>query len=346
MYRSWKSFSLIITQILIIALLSGCSSTLSEPGGVGTSSGSIVFADAEWESIKLHNRIAGYIIEHGYGYNPSYLNGENLPLFKALRQGDVDIMMEVWTSDYSELWAQMLKSGKVNEVGTNYIGIQGWFIPAYLVQGDAERGIEPEIPGFKSVLDLPAYQQYFKLSATSNKGIIYNAPHGWTATAINTEKFNNYYLEDTFSLLPSESEASLAGSLDQAYKRGDSWLGYARVPSLIAAGHKLLLVREEPFTDERWRLDRGCSYPNTDVMIAVNSSMRQKAPEVLDFLHNYQTTTSENEEMLLYLIRFEGNEQQAAEEWLLSNPDVWSQWVPEEVAEKIWTVLNQPLRQK
>ncbi|MGE5381394.1 MAG: glycine betaine ABC transporter substrate-binding protein [Methylocystaceae bacterium] len=339
----WIDMILLAALVLVVnAPLSGCLNRVSSNRDIKVMipSTSIVFADAEWESIKMHSRIAGYIIEHGYGYTPRYLTGENLPLFKALNQGDVDIMMEVWTLDYPVLWKQLLKDGKVKALATNYIGTQGWYIPAYLAEGDKERGIEPQIPNIKSVFDLPAYQKYFKLSASSSMGIIYNAPRGWPAEETNKKKFNNYFLFTSFTLLPGDSEAALAASLDKAYARGNAWLGYARDPSMVTAGHKMLMLREEPYNEEIWNADRMCAYPDCDVVIAANSGMNKKAPEVLDFLQNYQTTRNQNEEILLCLNKANGNREQAAREWLLKNPDVWGQWVPEAIAKKVWADLN------
>ncbi len=342
-----RKFSLLISCLLVMGLLlAGCSSSRTVAGGEKSKSGTIVFADAEWESIQIHNRIAGYILTHGYGYQVNYLAGETLPLFKALRRGDIDVMMEVWTSDYPQLWKQMTKSGQIKALGNNYVGLQGWFVPAYMVEGDKERGIEPQIPAFKSVQDLPAYQQYFKLSAASSKGIILNAPQGWPAATINQKKYETYRLAKTYSLLPTDSEKNLAATLDKAYQRGESWLGYAREPGLITAGHKLYLLREEPYDEEVWKRSQACAYPECNVMIATHAGMNQKAPEILDFLQKYKSTREQNQEMLLYLEKFEGNREKAAQEWLLNNPYVWSQWVPEEVANKVWADLNPPIAPK
>lgn len=342
MRRIWMNFSLLISLIIVgNLLLSGCSPTVSDnEKDKYRQSTEIVFADAEWESIRLHNRIAGYIIEHGYGYHPSYLAGETLPLLKALSEGDIDIMMEVWTSDYPEQWKQILKSGTVKDLGCNYSAVQGCFIPAYMIEGDTERGIEPVIPELKSVQDLPAYAEIFKLSATSNKGTILNAPRGWPAEAINKEKFKNYHLSTSYILLPSDSEQYLTVSLDKAYERGEAWLGYARDPSIITAGHKMFLLREDPFNEEQWKLGYGCAYPETEVMIAAISDMNVTAPELLDFLQKYATTRKQNEEILLCLKNADGNRELAVQQWLQKNPDVWSQWVPADIAKKIWAKLN------
>jgi glycine betaine/proline transport system substrate-binding protein len=249
-------------------------------------------------------------------------------------------MMEVWTSDYSEQWNQILKNGKVKSLGTNYLAVQGWFVPLYMIEGDAERGIEPTIPELKKVQDLLHYKEIFKLSATASKATIYNAPRGWPAELVNQEKLKHYHLSDFYELVSTDSEHHLLATFEQAYKRESPWLGYARDPSIVTAGHKIMLLNEDPYSEEQWELNKACSYPENEVIIAASSGMNEKAPEVLDFLQKYTTTREQNKEMLVYLKENGGDAEQAAQEWLLNNPDIWGSWVPEEIAEKVWAVLN------
>lgn len=88
-----------------------------------------------WDSVKVHNRIVGFIIEHGYGYpQPQYTFGETLPLLQGLTKGDVDITMEVWTDNYEKPWDDAVKGGTVKDLGANYPDApQGWYVPAYII---------------------------------------------------------------------------------------------------------------------------------------------------------------------------------------------------------------------
>ena len=50
----------------------------------------IVFSDLNWTSAQVQNRVAQYIVEHGYGY-PTDRNvfGGTLPLFQGLREAAI-----------------------------------------------------------------------------------------------------------------------------------------------------------------------------------------------------------------------------------------------------------------
>jgi ABC-type proline/glycine betaine transport system substrate-binding protein len=83
-------FSMTMAVVLIlIGVLSGC-------GGDDTSK-KVTFADASWDSIQLHNRIAAYILENGYDCTVEYTFGDTIPLFNGLARGDIDVCMEVWS---------------------------------------------------------------------------------------------------------------------------------------------------------------------------------------------------------------------------------------------------------
>ena len=55
----------------------------------------IVFADCGWDSIRIHNAIAAFILEKGYGYNTDVITGSSPIAIRGLRQGDIDICMKL-----------------------------------------------------------------------------------------------------------------------------------------------------------------------------------------------------------------------------------------------------------
>ncbi|MEA3470292.1 MAG: glycine betaine ABC transporter substrate-binding protein, partial [Thermodesulfobacteriota bacterium] len=122
------------------------------PLNASAAKGTIRFMDLSWDSIQVHNRIAGFIIENGYGYDVEYIPGETIPLFTGLMRGNVDVDMESWTENIQEVYDKGISSGKVLDLGSNYPDSwQGWLVPTYMIKGDPKRGIKPMAPGLKSV---------------------------------------------------------------------------------------------------------------------------------------------------------------------------------------------------
>ena len=57
----------------------------------------LVFAEFNWNSIQVHNRIAAFILEYGYGYEIEYTPLlKTMANFFTLARGEADINMEVW----------------------------------------------------------------------------------------------------------------------------------------------------------------------------------------------------------------------------------------------------------
>ena len=69
----------------------------------------IVFGGLNWDSALVQNGVARYIVEHGYGYPTSQIEGATLPLFQGLRKGDVDITMEIWLPNQDAAWNDAVK---------------------------------------------------------------------------------------------------------------------------------------------------------------------------------------------------------------------------------------------
>ncbi|NLW92085.1 MAG: ABC transporter substrate-binding protein [Syntrophomonadaceae bacterium] len=344
--RRLQSFSLrriFIVMLLSICLplsLSGCASKNHDTKkNTDKVKEAIVLADGTWATIQLHNRLIGYIIQNGYGYPVEYLSGEELPLLRALAGNDIQIMMEVWTGDFPVEWKTMQKELKVKNMGTNYAGaVQGWFVPAYMIAGDVERGIEPVAPDLKYVSDLPRFGSLFAKNPSSQKSLLNNAPSTWVAADINRTKLKAYGLSSYYTLASTNSESDLTKSLLRYYEKGTPWLGYSRDPGLITAGQKMIMLREPPYDELLWQ-QHACAYPVTDVLIGANRSLENTAPELLDLLDKYETTYDQNIQLLQYLSKYAGNKNKAVIAFMKDKPDIWNAWVPDEVIKKVDTAL-------
>ena len=77
----------------------------------------LVFGGLNWDSALVQNGVARYIVEHGYGYPTSQIEGATVPLFQGLRKGDIDITMEIWLPNQNAVWNEAIKDGEVIPVG-------------------------------------------------------------------------------------------------------------------------------------------------------------------------------------------------------------------------------------
>ena len=285
----------------------------------------IVFGDVSWNSVQVHNRIAAYIIENGIGgYAADFVPGDTLPIINAVVQGDIDIDMESWHSNFKEVYDKGIASGELVDLGKNMPDApQGWWVPRYLVEG-----ADAAAPDLKSVSDLPKYAHLFKDPEDPKKGIVYAGVAGWSQLEISEEIFAEYGLEDTFNLGVAGSGTALAGVMVGQYKKGEAVCAYYWAPTAVLG--KLDMVRL-----------KGSEYDAADVNILVNKSMLEKAPDVVEFLKKYSTTVADNNEFLAAMDENDWDTQETAEWFLKNKEDVWTEWVSADVADRVKAALQE-----
>lgn len=301
----------------------------------------LILADVGWDSVQVHNRIAGFILEHGYGYKVEYMPGETIPLFAGTARGDIDINMEVWIDNQQEAYDKAVNAGQVVDLGANFPDSwQGWLVPAYVIKGDPKRGIKPMAPDLKSINDLPKYWKLFKDPEDPSKGRFYNSLPGWECTKFNSKKLKVYGLDKYYNDFITGSDAALNGSIAAAYKRGQPWLGYYWAPTWVLGKFDLIPIEEPAYDKKVWDANSACAYPSVRVNIVVNADLIKKAPEVVEFLKKYETTQAMANKFLSYMREHKATRQAAALWFLKNNQDLWTSWVPGKVSSKVKAALK------
>ncbi|QGU00270.1 Glycine betaine/L-proline transport substrate-binding protein ProX [Candidatus Syntrophocurvum alkaliphilum] len=334
--RKKKYLSLLLVILLSSALLftAGC-------GGQDTDGqATITFGNADWDSIKVHNHVARIIIEEGYNYNTDEISGSSDAIFQALTDGDVDVFMENWSNNRIDIYEEALERGDVVQASLNFDGsYEGLWVPTYMIEGDPDRGIEPMTPDLRTVKDLKDYWEVFEDPEEPGKGRIYGSIPGWTTDEIFREKLENYGLLEYYNYFSPGSDTALATSMITAYERGLPWVGYYWEPTWVISMLDMTLLEDEPFDQELWDSGYLCELPPQPVYVDVHQDFPERKPEVMEFLKNYETSSEMTGEALLYMQENDANEKEAAIWFLNEYEDLWTSWVPAEVADKVKQAL-------
>jgi|SRR5690625_466075 len=290
----------------------------------------IVFADEGWDSIRFHNEVAGIIIEEGFGYETEQTTGSDVALWKGLEQGDIDVHMEGWTENLKEIYTQAIDSGNVVELSVNFDdNYQGLYVPTYVIEGDAERGIEPVAPDLKYITDLANYADVFVDPDDTSKGRIVGATPGWAINEIFEEAIIEYGLDEFYNYMSPGSESAINASLVSAYDAGDPWLGYNYEPNWIMGIYDMTPLLEK---DPEGVIAEVASQ---DITIVANVDLQDEAPEVVEFLKKYETTSQIASDALTYIQEENADAYEAAVNFLQENEDLWTEWVSDDIAEKV-----------
>ena len=323
-----KIFSVIFMLLISIILI---SLTLS-----AAAKDNIVFADPGWDSVRFHNGVAQTIIEEGYGYSTEVISGSSPATLLGLKDGDIDVYMESWTANWGDVYYDALEEGLIIEVSVNFNdNAQGLYVPTYMIKGDSKRGIEPMAPGLKTVKDLKDYWKIFKDEEDPSKGRIYGAPPGWKVEEIIITKVKNYGLDEYYNCFSPGSDSSLSAVIVGTYEKGEPIVAYYWEPTWVMGMLDMTLLEDEPYSEEKWNNGYACEFESMDITIAVNKDFPEKAPEVVDFLSHYHTTSAMASAALSYMMKNECDTRDAAVWFLKTREDVWTKWVSEEIAEKV-----------
>jgi glycine betaine/proline transport system substrate-binding protein len=307
----------------------------------------LVFADLNWNSAQVHNRIAGFILKNGYGYEVDFMPHTTVSGIIAVTRGAVDINMEIWVELQHEAYAKALVAGRILDLGQNYSDAwQGWIVPTYVIEGDPQRDIQARAPGLKSVADLPRYWEVFKDPDDPTKGRYINGIPGTEYGIIGERKIDAYGLRKYYNVFGHPEWGADYGLVD-AYQKGRPWFGYYWTPSWVMGKFKMTVIEEPPFDKALWADNLACSYPPTHVNIVVAVSLLERALEVVKFLKKYKTDIEINNN---FLAQMDDNMGYADDEkinikkaaiWFLKNHEsLWTTWIPEDVAIKVKAALK------
>ena len=332
---------LIIIMLCICAtlLFAGCSKSLKTDDQSSEKATKVVFADIGWDSIRLHNAVAMFIAENAYGLEAEEVSGTTPITYTALKNGEISVFMETW-SDNLATYKEDLSEGAIKELSLNFgDNAQGFYVPRYIIEGDAERGIEPMAPELKTVEDLKNYSSVFTDPDDPSKGRIYGAISGWEVDKILRNKYTSYGLDEFYNYADPGSDSALAAAIASAYDKGEAIVGYYWEPTWITGKYDLVLLEDAPY-DEALYQEGKCACPSVRVTVCANSDFCVKAPEFCEFLSNYETSSALTAEALTFIQDTGATYEEAAVWFLKQHDELISKWLPEEKAELVRSALN------
>ncbi|MFV0294828.1 MAG: ABC transporter substrate-binding protein [Hyphomicrobiaceae bacterium] len=303
----------------------------------------IVFAGLDWDSNAFHTAVAQYVFKHGYGCEVDTIPGSTIPLHAGLARGDIQVMMEVWPGNSPPTWSKGLKDGSLQSLGVNFPdAVQAWYVPKYLVEGD-----NAPAKGLKSVADLAKFKSVFKDPEEPSKGRFYNCIAGWQCEITNTKKLHAYGLTKDFTNFRPGTGAALSAAVESAIKRKKPILFYYWAPTWLLGkvGKDVVQIQEPAYDEAKWKALQALkdpakakdatAYPVVKILKGARTDFLEKAPKLKAFLEKYHTTSALVSEALAYMQATGGKPADAAEHFLKTKKDLWTKWVPADVAKRV-----------
>ena len=316
----------LLTPLLSISLLVGAgtaqAATWCESGKP------VKFAGLNWESAMLLTDLMQFVLAKGYDCKVDALPGNSISMENALGSNDIQVFAEEWVGR-SKVWSKAEAAGKVVGVGAPVVGaVEGWYVPRYVIEGDAGRNIEAKAPNLKSIADLGQYAALFKDQEEPSKGRFYNCPAGWTCELENSEMLKSYGLENTFTNFRPGTGPALDIAVLSSYKRGEPILFYYWSPTPLMGKLDLVKLEEKPGVDK-----------SLTIKVGVSSVFNEQAPELISVLEKVNLPIDLLNQNLARMTHENIKSPQLALLFLKEHPEVWHAWVDEAGAKKIEAAL-------
>ncbi|WP_233154721.1 glycine betaine ABC transporter substrate-binding protein [Candidimonas nitroreducens] len=330
---------------LACLLQMGCARAQAAPCNDGQP---VRFAQQGWESADFTTNVLQEILRKAYGCKTETVPGTPAATETALTQDDLQVIAEQW-SGRSAIIEGGVKAGTVRLVGDTLKGgaQQGWYVPDYVVHGDAARGIRAQAPDLSDWNSLARYAPLFKDPEVPGKGRFLNCPTGWTCEQFNSRYLRLFGLGRYYTNFRAGTGAALDSAISSAYDRGKPILFYYWQPTALMAKYKFYRIGMPPFNQACWDAmisGKGRLCP-TDFLtahlgIAVSAPFARRNPQLMSLFARVQFEPALLDNMIYTMSRSHEPGERAADGFLRTHREVWTSWLPADRARRLELALG------
>ncbi|MFO1202035.1 MAG: glycine betaine ABC transporter substrate-binding protein [Tabrizicola sp.] len=308
-------------------------------GAAQAECGNITLSAFSWQSSEAMTYVDQYILTNGYGCSVEVVAGDTVPTITSLiEKGQPDVVSEATPSLLGEVYTNGAAEGRVSQIGTAISDgqVSGWYIPQYVADA------HPEI---KSVADAVAHPELFPAPEDASKGGVIQGPQGWGDTVVTAQLYKALDLDNHgFVLVPSGSAAALDGAIAKAYEQKQGFIAAYWAPTSLLVKYPMVRLTgdHDPAEWARCTSVQDCPDPKpnywkeAEMVTLASADFAANADEaVKTYFGSRSWTQAEVSAVMAWMTDNQANGEDGAKWFLQNMPDVWTKWVPADVAEKI-----------
>ncbi len=302
--------------------------------------GKVSIAEMRWGSAAIAASFDKFILEKGYGCSVTIVDGDTLPTFASMDgNGTPDIASEFWVKAVKPQLDTAISAGRLVK-GAEILAdgaVEGWYIPKFIADAN---------PDILSVQDALKHPELFPDTYHPSLAAIYNCPEAWACEISTSNLFKALGADKLgFALIDSPTPADFDNSIARAFKNKVGWLGYYWSPTSVLGKYDMKqLGFGVPHDQAEWDActsvphcanPRLNAYPVSQAFTLITSAFADRAGPVM----NYLKTRSWDNETISQVLAWQdenGEDNENAALYFLENyEELWSRWVPADVAEKV-----------
>lgn len=304
-------------------------------GAAQAACGNVTITEMNWASSAVVTSVSKFLMEQGYGCTVEALPSSTVPaLVSVAETGKPDIVTELWPNG-APAFPKMVADGKII-AATDVLsdgGIEGWWIPQYLVDA------HPELATIEGVL----------ASKDLLGGRFHQCPEGWACRDTNIDLTRNFGLVDAgFEIFQHGSGETLAASIASAFENKEPWFGYYWAPTAILGKYPMVSVDLGPY-DEKVFLcaasptcttEGRSSFPVGPVKTVLTTDFVTREPEIAALMSKVSFSNAEMGDVLAWKEANNASNEEAAVYFLTTYKDVWSSWLSDEARGNLAALLQ------
>jgi len=284
----------------------------------------IIIPIHNWSSQIVMSNVVGQIFE-SMGNSVEYITTDSQAVYESVRLGDVTLELEVWEGAFGHSFRTALEKGGLHDVGDHdAVTREDWWYPSWTKEA---------CPGLPSWEALNECADLFKTAESGDKGMYLDGPVDWLKHG--QERVEA--LDMNFVVVNAGSAAALWAHIGAAEEDKTPIVVFNWTPNFAEAVWPGEFVEFPAWED-------GCDTdpakgPNPDALYdcgnpatgylkkAAWDGMKDKWPSAYKVLESISFTNAQIAEMAKLVDIDELEPEEAAEEWLSANEDLWKPWV-------------------
>lgn len=306
----------------------------------------IKFHDGQWDSIRISNAVAEFIIKKGYGYPVEMVDTTVLVMLEEIEKGEIDLNMEMWLQSQREWYDRQIEQGNIVGLGMIFEADPQYFIiPAWVA----------EEYNITTVFDMKDHWKLFEDPEDPTKGLFYNCIIGWRCNGINIVKLEAYGLTRYYNTISPSSREVLDAALERGQMYHQPVFSYYWAPTAIMGAYDWYILEEPLYTDECWEkikaavedeslrpLDEACAYNIVPPLKIAHKDLENKAPDVVEMLKKMNMGLEPLNKALAWSKENDVEDWREAAIYYLQNyEERWRAWVTSGAYENIKEALEE-----
>ena len=316
-----------VLAALAVAVVGSLGVSASALGGSAAADcGSLTIDENAWAGATANVYVVKHVLEKNYGCKVNIAKlPESTPLFQAMADGKVDVLLEDWGNIDLKVNQKYVTSKKLVNLGSNgVIGHIGWYIPTYLMK---------QYPQFKTWQGLKGKESIFKSPESGSQGMFLGGDPSYVQKDAQLIK----QLGLNLKFVSVGAEPAQVARWTQAYKQKKPILFYWYTPQYLNKAYQLSEIKlparskkcvdsYSPKLGSNWSIYR-CAYGQTIIGKLMTSKFAKSGSPAVSVIRKWKWTADDQNYVANLIAGKHMAPEKAAEQWVKLNAKKVKSWL-------------------